>query len=119
MPNKILADTIFHEIIRKEIPANIVYEDSYAVAITDINPVSPSHLLVIPKKTIAKISEASEDDKFLLGHMLIICKNLAQQQGLDEGGYRIVINCGEQAGQTVFQLHMHLLGGRSFSWPPG
>lgn len=115
-----MADTIFHKIIRREIPANIVFEDELTIAIRDVNPVADTHILVIPKaKDLPKLSEANQDDKLLLGHMLLVCKSIANQQGLDEQGYRIVINCGENAGQTVFQLHMHLLGGRSFSWPPG
>lgn len=115
-----MADTIFHKIISREIPANIVFEDDQVIAIRDVNPVASTHILVIPKnRDIPQISDAKEQDKLLLGHMLLVSKKLASEQGLDQQGYRIVINCGESAGQTVFQLHMHLLGGRSFSWPPG
>lgn len=115
-----MTDTIFHKIIRREIPTKIIYEDQYVIAINDINPVSATHVLVIPKdRDLPKISLAEEQDKLLLGHMLLVCKKIASEQELDEQGYRIVINCGEDAGQTVLQLHMHLLGGRSFSWPPG
>ena len=114
-----MTDTIFHKIINREIPANIVFEDELLIVINDINPAADTHLLIIPKKSIDKISNASDEDKLLLGHMLLTCKNLANQQKITEEGYRIVINCGENAGQTVFQLHMHLLGGRKFNWPPG
>lgn len=114
-----MEDTIFHKIIRKEIPAEIVYEDDQVAAIQDINPVSPTHLLIVPKKTLPSLREAQEDDKQLLGHMLLVVSKLARERGLSEDGYRVVINAGENACQSVFQLHMHLLGGRSFSWPPG
>ncbi len=89
------------------------------MAFCDINPVSPTHILVIPKKTIASLREAQEQDESILGHMLVICSKLAEEQGISESGYRVVINAGKNAGQEVFQLHMHLLGGRSFTWPPG
>ena len=112
-------DTIFHKIINKEIKADIIFEDELVIAIKDINPVADTHILVIPKKSIEKLSESNSEDKELLGHMLLVCKKIADQKNLDKDGYRIVINNGENAGQTVFQLHMHLLGGRSFSWPPG
>jgi histidine triad (HIT) family protein len=112
-------DTLFGKIIRREIPANIVYEDDLCLAFTDINPQAPTHILVIPKKPIPKLSEAEPEDKELLGHMLLTIKEIAQQQGLHENGYRVVINTGSDAGQTVFHLHMHLLGGRSMEWPPG
>lgn len=112
-------DTIFHKIIRKEIPADIVYEDQQVLAFADIKPVSPTHILVIPKKTIPSLREAQVEDEKLLGHMLVVCSKLAAEQGISQDGYRVVINAGANAGQEVFQLHMHLLGGRSFTWPPG
>lgn len=112
-------DTIFHKIIRKEIPADILYEDEICLAFRDINPVSPEHILVIPKKTIPSLREVVVEDKETLGHMLLVVSELARARNLDESGYRVVVNAGELAGQTVFQLHMHLLGGRDFSWPPG
>lgn len=111
--------TIFHKIIDGEIPADIVHEDELCIAIRDINPVSSTHILVIPKKSISKLSEATASDKELLGHMLLQIKSLAEAEGIAEDGYRVVINNGERASQSVFQLHMHLLGGRHFSWPPG
>ncbi|MBD2108817.1 MULTISPECIES: histidine triad nucleotide-binding protein [unclassified Nodosilinea] len=112
-------DTIFGKIIRKEIPANIVYEDDLCLAFTDITPQAPTHILVIPKKPIPKLSDATSEDKELLGHLLLTIKQVADQAGLTENGYRVVINTGDDGGQTVFHLHLHLLGGRSLDWPPG
>ncbi len=112
-------DTIFGKIIRKEIPANIVYEDDLCLAFTDITPQAPTHILVIPKKPIPKLSNATSEDKELLGHLLLTVKQVADQAGLTENGYRVVINTGNDGGQTVFHLHLHLLGGRSLDWPPG
>jgi histidine triad (HIT) family protein len=112
-------DTIFHKIIRREIPSEIVHEDDLCIAIKDVSPVSPTHLLIIPKETLPKLADAEQKDKALLGHMLFVCKQLAEQEGISEDGFRVVINNGENASQTVFQLHMHLIGGRRFSWPPG
>ena len=114
-----MSDTIFGKIIRKEIPADIVYEDERVVAFNDISPQAPTHILVIPKKPIAKLAEASTQDAELLGHMMLKAKDIAADAGLAEGGYRLVINNGANAGQTVFHLHIHILGGRSFAWPPG
>lgn len=112
-------DTIFGKIIRREIPANIVYEDERCLAFTDVNPQAPTHILVIPKKPIPKLSEAEPEDKELLGHLLLTVKEIARQAGLQEKGYRVVINTGDDGGQTVFHLHLHILGGRSLHWPPG
>lgn len=111
-------DTIFSKIIRKEIPADIVYEDDLCLGFRDITPQAPTHILVIPKKPIPKLAEAGTEDKELLGHMLLSVKKIAEQEGLSNG-YRVVINTDEDGGQTVFHLHMHLLGGRSLAWPPG
>ncbi|MEA5464567.1 histidine triad nucleotide-binding protein [Leptothoe sp. PORK10 BA2] len=111
-------DTIFSKIIRKEIPANIVYEDDLCLGFRDITPQAPTHILVIPKKPIPKLAEAGTEDKELLGHMLLTVKSIAEQEGLGNG-YRVVINTDEDGGQTVFHLHMHLLGGRYLRWPPG
>lgn len=113
-----MSDTIFGKIIRKEIPADIVYEDDLALAFKDITPQAPVHILVIPKKPIAQIEMAEESDRDLLGHLLLTAKKVAQEAGLDEG-YRLVINNGTDGGQTVFHLHIHILGGRSLAWPPG
>lgn len=110
--------TIFSKIIQKEIPADIVYEDDLALAFGDLNPQAPIHILIIPKKPIVSIAEAESTDCELLGHLLLTAKVVATQQGL-ENGYRIVINTGEDGGQTVFHLHLHLLGKRAMAWPPG
>lgn len=112
-------DTIFGKIIRREIPANIVYEDDLCLAFQDINPQAPTHVLVIPKQPIPGLSDASPQDKELLGHLLLVVTEVARQLNLDEAGYRVVINTGYNGGQTVFHLHMHLLGGRLLQWPPG
>lgn len=111
-------DTIFGKIIRKEIPADIVHEDDLCLAFRDITPQAPIHILVIPKKPIPRLADAVDEDKQLLGHMLLIVNTIATQEGL-KNGYRVVINTDQDGGQTVFHLHMHLLGGRSLSWPPG
>ncbi|MBE9205868.1 histidine triad nucleotide-binding protein [Nostoc sp. LEGE 06077] len=111
-------DTIFSKIIRREIPANIVYEDDLALAFTDVNPQAPVHILVIPKKPIAKLAEAETEDAALLGHLLLTAKRVAAEAGLTNG-YRVVINTDADGGQTVFHLHLHILGGRSLAWPPG
>ncbi|WP_035138443.1 MULTISPECIES: histidine triad nucleotide-binding protein [Fischerella] len=113
-----IQDTIFGKIIRREIPANIVYEDDLALAFTDINPQAPVHILVIPKKPIPKLAEAEPDDQALLGHLLLTAQRVATQAGLTNG-YRVVINTGDDGGQTVYHLHLHILGGRHMAWPPG
>ena len=112
-------DTIFHKIIRREIPANIVYEDEQVIAFRDINPVAKTHIVVVPKVTISSLREVTDKNKDVLGHLLLVTSKLARDEGLDESGYRVVFNAGESGGQTVFQLHAHLIGGRPFSWPPG
>jgi len=111
-------ETIFSKIIRKEIPAHIVYEDDLALAFTDVNPQAPVHILVIPKKPIVNLATAEPEDQALLGHLLLIVQRVAAQAGL-ENGYRVVMNTGVDGGQTVHHLHIHILGGRSMSWPPG
>ena len=111
--------TIFKKIIEREIPADVVYEDDLCLAFRDINPAAPVHILIIPKKAIPSLSKAKNEDHSILGHLLMKAAEIARYEGLDEGGYRVVINNGEGAGQTVFHLHLHLLGGRPFSWPPG
>ncbi|OCQ93729.1 zinc-binding protein [Limnothrix sp. PR1529] len=111
-------DTIFGKIIRREIPAAIVYEDDLALAFRDVNPQAPVHLLVIPKKPIENLAAATAEDQVLLGHLMLVIQKVAQQEGLDQG-YRVVANTGEDGGQTVFHLHFHVLGGRSLAWPPG
>jgi len=113
-----MSDTIFSKIIRREIPANIVYEDDLALAFKDIQPVAPIHIIVIPKKPIPKLDEATLEDQALLGHLLLTVQKIAQQIGLTKG-YRVVINNGDDGGQTVDHLHFHLLGDRPMRWPPG
>lgn len=112
-----MSDTLFTKIINREIPADIVYEDDLCLAFRDINPQAPTHILLIPKKPIPKLSDATPADHALLGHLLIKVEAVAEQLGLS--GFRVVINNGEEAGQTVFHLHLHILGGRSMAWPPG
>jgi histidine triad (HIT) family protein len=110
--------TIFKRIIDKEIPADIVFEDDECLAFRDINPQAPTHVLIVPKREIASLDQAADSDCGLLGHLLLVAKQLAKQFGLTNG-YRTVINCGPDGGQSVDHLHLHLLGGRSLSWPPG
>ena len=111
-------ETIFSKIINREIPADIVYEDDLCLAFRDVNPQAPTHILVIPKKPIDKIADASTNDQSLLGHLLLTANSIASSEGFGDA-YRLVINNGEAAGQSVFHLHIHILAGRSFSWPPG
>jgi histidine triad (HIT) family protein len=113
-----MADNIFLKIVNKEIPAKIVYEDDLCVAFHDIGPKAPVHVLIIPRKVIRTHADVTEADVQVLGHIHVVAAKLAQQLGLTDG-YRLVINCGEPAGQTVPHLHLHLLGGRDFTWPPG
>jgi len=113
-----MAKTIFKRIIDGEIPARIVYQDDLCLAFHDIAPQAPTHVVVIPKKEIASLNEATDADAPLLGHLMVVIRKLAEQLQLDEG-YRVALNCGPYAGQSVDHLHFHLLGGRPMSWPPG
>jgi len=113
-----MSETIFSKIIRKEIPANIVYEDDLCLAFKDITPQAPTHILVIPKKPLERIDSAQMEDQALLGHLLLTVKKVAQEANLTNG-YRVVINNGNDGGQTVDHLHLHILGDRSMQWPPG
>lgn len=113
-----MSDTIFGKIIRKEIPAEIVYEDELSLAFKDVNPQAPTHILVIPKKPIPQLDAATPEDRDLLGHLLLTARKVAQQVGL-QNGYRVVINNGDDGGQTVYHLHLHILGDRQMQWPPG
>ena len=110
--------TIFGKVISREIPAEIVYEDERCLAFRDINPQAPTHVLIIPKKEIARLVDATAEDEALLGHMMIAAGKVARELGVGEA-FRLVINNGAEAGQSVFHLHMHILGGRGFRWPPG
>ena len=112
-----MAETLFSKIIKREIPADIIYEDDDALAFRDINAQAPLHFLVIPKKPIAKLSDAQAEDQALLGHLLLVANKVAAQEGLTD--FRLNVNNGAGASQTVFHLHIHVLGGRPFSWPPG
>ena len=113
-----MADTIFGKIIRREIPADIVYEDDLTLAFKDVNPQAPTHILVIPKKPIPRLSESESEDAELMGHLLMTVKKVAEQANLTNG-YRVVINNGVDAGQSVDHLHLHILGDRPMKWPPG
>ncbi len=113
-----MSDTVFDKIIRREIPADIVYEDDVALAFKDINPQAPVHVLVIPKEPIAKLDDAGTEQQQLLGHLLLTAKEVAAKMALEQG-YRLVINNGDEGGQTVYHLHVHILGGRPMTWPPG
>ncbi|SEJ48051.1 histidine triad nucleotide-binding protein [Frateuria terrea] len=114
-----MGDTIFGKIIRREIPADIVYENDDVLGFRDLNPQAPVHVLFVPKKPLPTLNDAQPDDAELLGKLLIAAAGYAKQEGLAEQGYRTVINCNEHGGQTVFHLHVHLLAGRRFTWPPG
>jgi histidine triad (HIT) family protein len=111
-------DNIFLKIIRREIPAKLAYEDDRCLAFHDVNPQAPVHVLIIPKKVIATHDDLTDEDEALVGHLHLVAAKLAKDLGLGDG-YRLVLNCKERAGQTVPHLHLHLLGGRSFGWPPG
>jgi histidine triad (HIT) family protein len=110
--------TIFKRIIDKEIPAKIVYEDDQCLGFQDVNPEAPTHVLLIPKKEIPSLDHLASEDQMLLGHLLLVIRKLAEQFKLNSG-YRVAINCGPDAGQSVDHLHLHLLGGRPLGWPPG
>lgn len=113
------ADCLFCKIIQKKIPAKIVHEDATTVAFEDINPQAPVHILIVPKKHLADVHRMEEGDKEMIGHLFLVARSIADARGLENNGYRMVINNGRDAGQTVFHVHLHLLSGRPFSWPPG
>lgn len=112
-------DCLFCKIIAGDIPSNKVYSDDDVYAFHDIQPAAPTHILVIPKKHLSAVTAAEAADQALLGKMLLVANQIAADQGLAESGFRYVINTGDQGGQTVYHLHLHILGGRQFSWPPG
>ncbi len=114
-----MSDCLFCKIAAKTIQAKLVHEDDRSVAFDDINPQAPVHTLVIPRKHVASMAELNEADAGLLGHLLLVGNQVAKQKGIAEGGYRLVVNTGRNGGQTVFHLHLHLLGGRPMHWPPG
>jgi histidine triad (HIT) family protein len=113
-----MTDNIFLKIAQKQIPAKLLHEDEHCVAFADINPQAPVHVLIIPRKEIRTHADIQPEDRELLGHLHLVAAQLAEKLGL-QAGYRLVLNCKEQAGQTVPHLHLHLLGGRAFGWPPG
>jgi len=113
------SDCVFCKIIRKEIPARIVFENNRILAFEDAKPQAPVHILIIPKYHIEKTSDLTEDNIQLIGELVLAAKTLADQKGIHESGYRIILNCNKDAGQEVFHLHLHLMGGRKFTWPPG
>jgi len=113
------SDTVFGAIVRGEIAANIVYEDDDCIAFRDLNPQAPVHVLVIPRIAISGLQEADQADPALLGHLMQAAQTVARQEGLEASGWRVVVNVGEAAGQTVAHLHLHVLGGRTLAWPPG
>jgi len=110
--------TLFGKIIRRELPAEIVYEDEWCLAFRDINPQAPTHVLLVPKKEIDKLSSATPEDQSLLGHLLLAAGKVARKLGVGDT-FRLVVNNGSEAGQTVFHLHLHILAGRKLKWPPG
>lgn len=114
-----MSKTLFEKIAARDIPAKIVYEDELVLAIQDIKPVAPVHVLIVPKKPIPRIAEAMPEDHQVLGHLLLKAAQVAEQLGLRASGYRLVINNGPDAGESVPHLHCHIIGGREMSWPPG
>lgn len=114
-----MSDTIFTKIINREIPADIVYENDDVLAFNDITPQAPTHVLIIPKKPIATINDIQTQDAELVGKLFLAAQAIAKAQGFDDNGYRVVMNCNEDAGQSVFHIHLHLLAGRKLTWPPG
>jgi histidine triad (HIT) family protein len=114
-----MTDCIFCKIIARKIPAKVVYEDELSFAFEDINPQAPVHTLVIPKRHIATLLDLKEDDGALVGHLLKIANMIARDKGIAERGFRIVTNCNPESGQTVYHIHLHVLGGRPMHWPPG
>lgn len=113
-----MSETIFTKIINKEIPAEILYEDDLALAFKDINPQAPVHFLVIPKQPIATINDIAEEDRLVVGHLSLVAAKIAKELGIDAQGYRTVMNCNEYGGQTVYHIHLHVLGGKLLGWPP-
>lgn len=114
-----MTKTIFEKIILREIPANIHYEDEDLIVIDDINPTAQIHLLIIPKKKIETLNNLTHEDTNLVGKMIQTAKDMASKLGIDKSGYRTIFNCNEDGGQTVYHIHLHLVGGRTFGWPPG
>ncbi|MGB5832665.1 MAG: histidine triad nucleotide-binding protein [Thiohalocapsa sp.] len=114
-----MSDTIFGKIAAGEVPADIVYEDEHVVAFRDLSPQAPTHILVIPRKSIPTLNDVAEADAELIGRLFLAAAKVAEQEGIADDGYRTIINCNAGAGQTVFHLHVHVIGGRPLQWPPG
>jgi len=114
-----MQNCLFCKILAQEIPANILYEDEKVIAFDDVQPKAPQHKLIIPRKHIASLNDLIPEDTSLMGHLFYVAQHLAKQLDIAEAGYRVVMNCNKAAGQTVYHVHLHLLGGRTFSWPPG
>ena len=114
-----MTETIFDKIISREIPSDIIYEDEKYLAFSDINPQAPVHILIIPKKRIPTINDLEKSDAKTIGEMVLIAKKIAKNKQIDKDGYRLVFNCNNHGGQSVFHIHLHLLGGRQLNWPPG
>ncbi len=114
-----MSDDLFLKIVAGEIPADIVHETDNVLAFRDLNPQAPTHVLVIPKRRIPSINDLTEADASLVGELFLAAKSIAEAEGFAEDGYRVVMNCNQHGGQTVFHIHLHLLGGRPMSWPPG
>mgnify|MGYP002620168877 CR=1 FL=1 len=112
-------DTIFGRILRGELPANRVWEDEHCIAFRDINPAAPTHILVIPREHIPTINDVTDEHRLVLGHMITVAARIAREQGIADDGYRLVFNTNQDGGQTVYHIHLHILGGRRMSWPPG
>jgi histidine triad (HIT) family protein len=113
-----MSDSIFQKIIDGEVDADIVHRDDRCVAFHDINPVAPTHILVVPRKPIPSLDDLEDEDADLIGHLFMVARDVAREEGLRDG-YRTVINCGDDGGQTVYHLHLHVMGGRPMDWPPG
>ncbi len=114
-----MSDCLFCKILEGEIPADIVFASDDVLAFRDVNPQAPTHILIIPREHIATTNDLSENHELIMGRLFSAAKSIAGQEGISDEGYRMVVNCNEKAGQTVFHIHMHLLGGRSMTWPPG
>lgn len=114
-----MTECVFCKIVSGDIPSNKVHEDSALLAFEDVNPVAPTHVLIVPKEHVPTLNDASEEHRGLLGAMVLRAAEIAKERNLSEGGYRLVLNCMRGAGQSVFHIHLHLMGGRLFSWPPG
>lgn len=114
-----MSDCLFCKILDGEIPCDRVYENDHVIAFRDVNPQAPTHILVIPRTHISTVNDLTADDKNIVGEMMLAAQAIAKQEGIEDDGYRLIMNCNEGAGQTVFHIHLHILGGRRMNWPPG